>query len=426
MTHPRDISCRLLVIGAGMAGMAASLFAARRGIDTVQVGLSGTIPFASGLLDLLGVYPTTTGRVLTDPWDGLTRLRRESDAHPYARLSDRDMRAAWEQCLRFLSDAGQPYVRQPERNRQVVTAVGTVKTTYAVPQTMAAADEVLSRRPPCLLVDFTGLKGFSARQIAATLGTGWPDLRARRLPIPGMQGEINPERLGRFLENRDHCRRLAEAIRRQSYGAQAVGLPAVVGVHRTRKNFKAMQQILEVPLFEIPTMLPSVPGLRLREAFERQLPQLGVRAWYRHRAAAVECCGHRDFQIRIGAATEGFRVQAKAVVLATGRFFGNGLHAERTAIREPLFDLPVHQPPRREQWHQKDLLHGAGHAINRAGLVVDACFRPVDAEGRRINPRLFAAGSILAHQDWIREKCGSGLAIASAYAAVRACERLTG
>jgi glycerol-3-phosphate dehydrogenase subunit B len=31
---------------------------------------------------------------------------------------------------------------------------------------------------------------------------------------------------------------------------------------------------------------------------------------------------------------------------------------------------------------------------------------------------LFAAGSILAHQDWMRMKCGSGLAIATAYAAV--------
>ena len=66
MDPPRDISCRLLVIGAGMAGMAASLFAARRGIDTVQVGLSSTIPFASGLLDLLGVYPADAGEPISD------------------------------------------------------------------------------------------------------------------------------------------------------------------------------------------------------------------------------------------------------------------------------------------------------------------------------------------------------------------------
>ncbi len=280
MANPHDITCQLLVIGAGMAGVAASLFAARRGIDTVQVGLTGTIPFASGLLDFLGVHPVSESRVLTDPWEGLAGLRRESPTHPYARMSNRDIRAAWDQCLNFLAAAGQPYVREAARNRQVITAVGTVKTTYAVPHTMAAADAVLTRRPPCLLVDFAGLKGFSARQIAATLGIDWPGLRAVRLSLPGIQGELQPERLGRFLENGDHCRQLAADIRGHRQDAQAIGLPAVVGIHRNRSNFEAMQRILDVPLFEIPTMLPSVPGLRLREAFEQHLPRHG------HRAAA--------------------------------------------------------------------------------------------------------------------------------------------
>ena len=33
---------------------------------------------------------------------------------------------------------------------------------------------------------------------------------------------------------------------------------------------------------------------------------------------------------------------------------------------------------------------------------------------------VFAAGSVLAHQDWIRTKSGAGLAIATAYGAVNA------
>ena len=37
---------------------------------------------------------------------------------------------------------------------------------------------------------------------------------------------------------------------------------------------------------------------------------------------------------------------------------------------------------------------------------------------------LFVAGSILAHQDWMRMKCGSGLAIATAYGAVNAFLKL--
>jgi len=39
--------------------------------------------------------------------------------------------------------------------------------------------------------------------------------------------------------------------------------------------------------------------------------------------------------------------------------------------------------------------------------------------GRPAFKLLFAAGSILAHQDWMRMKCGSGLALATGFAAVQ-------
>ena len=105
---------------------------------------------------------------------------------------------------------------------------------------------------------------------------------------------------------------------------------------------------------------------------------------------------------------------------------GQGLHADRHAIRETIFDLPVYQPADRTQWHRKELFHDAGHPIHRAGLAIDADMRPADAQGQCVYPHLFAAGSILAHQDWIRQKCGCGLAIASAYAAVEGCRKTIG
>jgi glycerol-3-phosphate dehydrogenase subunit B len=114
----------------------------------------------------------------------------------------------------------------------------------------------------------------------------------------------------------------------------------------------------------------------------------------------------------------GERVSARAVVLATGRFTGRGLTADRGQVHESILGLPVHQPSSREAWHQHDFLDPSGHAINRAGLRVDDAWRPLDAGGKPAWPRLFAVGSILAHQDWMRSKCGSGLAIATAWAAM--------
>ena len=42
----------------------------------------------------------------------------------------------------------------------------------------------------------------------------------------------------------------------------------------------------------------------------------------------------------------------------------------------------------------------------------------VDAQQQLIDPRLYAAGIVLANQDWVRQRCGAGVAIATAYKAV--------
>ena len=68
-----EMTCDLMVIGTGLAGTAAGLFAANRNIDAIQVGQAGGINFASGLLDVLGVHPIASGCVWDDPWAAIER-----------------------------------------------------------------------------------------------------------------------------------------------------------------------------------------------------------------------------------------------------------------------------------------------------------------------------------------------------------------
>ena len=68
-------TCDLLVLGAGVAGMAAALFAVNRGLDVIQVGSVSELNFASGLLDLLAVHPLSPACFWEDPWAALSSLR---------------------------------------------------------------------------------------------------------------------------------------------------------------------------------------------------------------------------------------------------------------------------------------------------------------------------------------------------------------
>lgn len=420
MAAMKKIHCDLLIIGSGMAGMASALFAARHPIDTVQVGITGEINFASGLLDVLGVHPQDKGVRWKDPWAGIRQLVKDQPDHPYARLSVAQIEQAMDRCIAFLDRAGLHYTTRGNLNSEVLTPAGTIKTTYALPRSMVAGAEALADRTPTLMVDFYGLKGFSARQIIETLGDRWPGLECIRLTFPGASGELYTEHAARHLDLAANRLKLADLIRPHIGRAKAVGLPALLGIYHTTDVVADLERHLGVPVFEIPTMVPSIMGLRLRETFEQQLPAQGIRCFYQQKVHDAVALPDGGFRFTAGGLSPEIRIRARGAILASGRFFGRGLHADRNRIRETIFDLPVAQPTERNLWHHKDLLQPSGHPINRAGLDTDASFRPVDENGQVIHHNLHAAGSILAHQDWIRQKCGSGLSIATAYAAVEA------
>ena len=429
MSTSKIIECQLAIIGRGMAGMAAAFFAANRGISAVQIGITGETIFASGFLDLMGVHPVEEKKSWRDPWAGIDVLIKDVPHHPYARVKKKGIRTAFEEVLSFLKEVDLPYYSRKERNLEMITSLGKVKRTYCVPQTMLNGVRALEEKRPCLLVGFQGLNDFSARQIADTLQDKWPDLRATSIsfPDPGNGSELFPgEIMAQTLELSKNRKKLIQAVSPHVKDVQAVGMPALFGMHRTQEIAAELEEKIGVPVFEIPTMPVSVPGLRLNDTFARRLSLKGVRLLSQSRVLEVGRESNGSFVLGIGNKTTKYTIRTKGIILASGRFWGRGLYADRQRIREAIFDLPVCQPKDRNGWHHEDFLDSRGHPANRAGLEIDDLFRPLDSSGGPAFETLFAAGSILAHQDWMRMKCGSGLAIATAYAAVNAFLQLNG
>ena len=423
MTETNAIECELAVIGNGMAGMASALFAANRGLSTTQIGVTGEIIFASGLLDLFGVYPVEEQKLWQDPWSGIEALTREIPKHPYARIEKKEIEAAFDELLSFLKGEGLLYSKLKGQNSEMIMPLGTTKLTYCIPQSMWGGVKALEERCPCLLVDFHGLNDFSAIQIAETLKDRWPDLRSARVGFPGNDkaGELfSGEYMANTMALSKNREQLAKTVKPLIGEAQSIGMPAIFGMNRTGEIIAELEKQIGVPLFEIPTLPVSIPGLRLNDTFVQGLQGKGVKRFSQKRVLTAYQEPGGNFILDIGNNSVEKTVRANGVILASGRFWGRGLLADRKRIREPLFNLPVHQPEGRQGWHHKDFLDLRGHPVNRAGLDIDDLFRPLDRTGGPAFEKLFAAGSILAHQDWMRMKCGSGLAISSAYAAVEA------
>ncbi len=411
----KPLSCDVMVIGSGLAGMAASLFATQRQLEVAQAGLPGELPFASGLLDLLAVHPIEEKRLWENPWEALVQLQQDLPDHPYAKMAPDVIKTALDDFMQLIGQAGIAYHSEPDSNQTVITGAGTVKPTWAIPQSMVAGVNALKKKQPTLLLDIKGLKGFSARQIVENLKSRWPNLQHATIFFPDTSGEIYAEAMARGLEAPQIRAALAQTILPHLKGITAVGLPAMLGINNSSKVIDDLEEKLAVRLFEIPTMPPSVTGIRMREALMQATRAQGVTT-YNQKVKSVKKNAQDFFELTL---ESGVTVAAKSVILAAGRFLGGGLHATRTEVIEPLLNLPVSQPATRTEWHHKAAFSSDGHPLQTAGIKTDTDFRPIQTDGTPIHQNMAVAGTILAGHQWTRQKCGAGISISSAWVAAK-------
>jgi glycerol-3-phosphate dehydrogenase subunit B len=190
----------------------------------------------------------------------------------------------------FMKEAGQPYVGHPNQNVRLLTSTGTVKRTFRIPASMWAGVQALEQKPPCLIVDIHGLRGFSASQIVETAKSNWPNLTAATIDLPGENrlGPKYPEHIARALQAKQARKEMADAIRPHLGMAEVVGLPAVLGIQNSANICRDLEKMLGRPVFEIPTMPPAVAGVRLKEVFDTHIPRLGVKTYYHHQVHSLQ------------------------------------------------------------------------------------------------------------------------------------------
>lgn len=425
MNTENEKTCDLFIIGAGLSGMSSALFAANRGLSVCQIGSSHPLIFHSGLFDLLSIYPTHEQMKWSNPWEAIDYIRLKNPQHPYSKLSKAGIKHSLKEVSEFLSEEGLPYYGWSERNSELITAIGTVKSSFLTPFSMWTGVTSFKEQSSALIIGFEGLREFSASQIGETLIIKWPRLHTETIDFPMIRTEEKtPEHMARILDIEKNREILAQKIKPHLKSHQSVGLPPIIGLTDSYTALKDMEQKLGKAVFEIPSLPPSVPGIRLKEAFEKRLDKKGISRFPNEQIEMIEKEQNGDYTICLHSEFCKKRITAKGIILASGRFQGKGLTADRKKIVETIFNIPVAQPKSRSKWYRKTFLDVKGHPLNKAGVVTDAYQRPLLDEGSVFSDNLFAAGSILAHQDWTREKCGSGIAISTAFNAVNSYIKL--
>ena len=200
-----------------------------------------------------------------------------------------------------------------------------------------------------------------------------------------------------------------------------MGLPAILGLHQHVQTCKLLGDRLGAPVFEIPTLPPSVPGIRLTAALRHRLEARGVRVEIGMEGIGFHSEAGEIAWVESATSARPLKHRARAYLLATGGVLGGGFNSDHTGrFWESIFDLPLTVAQDRREWFRPRFFDPAGQPVFHGGVAVNDTLQPVDAAGRTVFRNLWAAGGLLAHCDPILERSLEGIAIATGVAAAEA------
>ena len=297
-----------------------------------------------------------------------------------------------------------------EENLLLPTALGVPRPSAVVPETMAGGD--LRRSTPVFVVGFRGLKDFHPALLAEVLRRTGGAARSAELDlVPEGRVDVNSLGYARAFDDPSFRAEVTAQLVGRLRAEERVALPAVLGIADPHGAWAELEQRLGRQVFEIPTLPPSVPGMRLFAILREALRRAGGRVILNAVVTGAERESGRVSALRVRVGLREERRGCDWVVVATGGFASGGLELDsRWTARETALGLPVAgvPAPGEERFRPG---YFDDHPIARAGVAVGPDLRPEGLEN------VLVAGATLAGAEPWREKSGDGISLATGYRA---------
>jgi glycerol-3-phosphate dehydrogenase subunit B len=405
-----------IVIGAGLAGLTAALRLADLGRRVLVIARGvGSTHLAPPTIDVLGF----TDEGVESPAQALNELAAAHPGHPYSRLPAEVIAAGIEWFKARLPALG--YRGGLEENFLLPTALGAAKPSAVVPETMVGGDLRGGGR-----FVFVGLrlKDFYPSYLAENLTHGGR-VEARAIELDPPRGEDGGTLgLARRFEQPAFRDALVRDLAGRVEADERVGFPAVLGLQKAGEVWRELERRLERPVFEVPTLPPSVPGIRLFEALTAELRRAGGRLLIGQAVIGAETENGRVEGVVTQAAARATTHRARSFVLASGGLAAGGIQVDSYGrVKEAVFDLALAGLPAANGRPRFLPTYLDEQPLDRVGVPVDDRLRPTDADGRPRFENLHAAGATLAGAVPWREGSGNGISLATGYAAGTILER---
>ncbi|MBS6669751.1 MAG: glycerol-3-phosphate dehydrogenase subunit GlpB [Haemophilus parainfluenzae] len=227
--------------------------------------------------------------------------------------------------------------------------------------------------------------------------------------------EFRSVNIAQVLEYKLKFDDLVAEMKEAAKGTEAIFLPACFGLEN-QEFMESLRKATGLPLFELPTLPPSLLGMRQRIQLRHRFEKLGGLMMNGDSALKAHFHGNkvRAIQTRLHEEEE---ITAEHFVLASGSFFSKGLVSEFDKIYEPVFHSDIIGV---EGFNDTDRFTWTDHRFSNpqpyqsAGVAINAQCQV--QKGGQFLTNLYAVGNVVGGFNALELGCGSGVAVVTALA----------
>lgn len=393
-----------IIIGGGLAGLTAGIDLSRKGQKCLIVSAGqSALHFFSGSLELCSLEE--------DPFKAISSL---GEGHPYSKIGYDNIIRYSEAVQPWFKEVGVDFVGETHKNHWRITPLGGFKRAWLTLDEYAGipSDGTMPWKKVALL-NIDGFLDFHTSYIAAGLaerevetvvkGISMPELdRLRENPT-----EMRSTNIAKTFAG-DLIGALAARINEYAKDVDAVLMPAVVGLNGSADVLRLKEMVVR-PVHFLPTLPPSVPGIRIQMMLKNRFQKLGGTYMLGDSVVSGEFEAGRLKSIctnNHGAV----KFEADNFILATGNFFSKGLTSTIDGVREPIFGLDVDSLDVRADWYRRNMFEAQPYM--NFGVSTDESFHAM--KNQKPVGNLYAIGSVLSGCNSLKEGSGAGVAVLTA------------
>jgi glycerol-3-phosphate dehydrogenase subunit B len=390
-----------IIIGGGLSGLVAGIELVRKGQKCLMASSGhSALHFFSGSFELCSKDE--------NPLKAIAAL---DAAHPYSKLGSERVEALAARVKPFFAELGLNFKGDASANHWRLTPLGVMKRAWLTLDEYASfGSEQQMPWNVVTVLNIDGFLDFHTSYIAAALEAKGVEVTVSSLSAPQFDKlresptEMRSTNISKTIVG-DFVEALAAQINDKTAGGEAVLMPAVAGLSGTAEVAR-LKELVHVPLYFLPTLPPSTPGIRIQMMLKKYFQSLG--GVYMLGDSVTEG-KFEDGKLKSIKTfnNESTEFEAENFVLATGSFFSKGIVASQNGVVEPVFGLDVDADIERTNWYERNVFDAQPYM--KFGVATDDSFRAMK-DGKTIE-NIYVAGSVLSGFNAIKDGCGAGVSL---------------